>query len=184
MRSTLRHAVVLVLTLCSLAFASGAHSGSHHSSTSHSSKSHSPKSKTDKGNKTVHVKAYDRKDGTHVAAYDRSAPGSATSSAWNAGTGAAGIPYRRNHVAEGYTSDPSVGRDKHGKIKRSAAAKAAFERQSPCPSTGKTSGRCSGYIVDHVNPLECGGADAPSNMQWQTTSDAKLKDKTERTCRL
>ena len=76
-----------------------------------------------------------------------------------------------------------VARNKHGHIKRSSAAKHAFERQHPCPSTGKTSGRCPGYVVDHVRPLECGGADAPSNMQWQTVAEGKAKDKTERLCR-
>ena len=40
-----------------------------------------------------------------------------------------------------------------------------------------------GYVIDHVNPLECGGADAPSNMHWQTIADGKAKDKTERYCR-
>jgi hypothetical protein len=39
-------------------------------------------------------------------------------------------------------------------------------------------------VIDHVNPLECGGADAPFNMQWQTIADGKAKDKTERNCRL
>ena len=77
-----------------------------------------------------------------------------------------------------------VPRDKHGHIKRSVAAKRAFEREHPCPSTGKTSGRCPGYVIDHVTPLQCGGADAPFNMQWQTTGDAKTKDKTEASCRL
>lgn len=77
-----------------------------------------------------------------------------------------------------------VPRDKHGHIKRSATAKRAFEREHPCPSTGKTSGRCPGYVIDHVMPLQCGGADAPFNMQWQTTGAAKTKDKTEAGCRL
>ena len=76
-----------------------------------------------------------------------------------------------------------VTRNKHGRIKRSSAAKHAFERQHPCPSTGKTSGRCPGYVVDHVKALECGGADSPSNMQWQTIAEGKAKDKTERLCR-
>jgi hypothetical protein len=71
----------------------------------------------------------------------------------------------------------------HGRIKRSSAAKHAFERQHPCPSSGKTSGRCPGYVIDHVKPLECGGADAPSNMHWQTIAEGKAKDKTERLCR-
>jgi hypothetical protein len=66
----------------------------------------------------------------------------------------------------------------HGNIHRSAAAKDEFIRQHPCPS-GQTHG-CKGYVVDHVKPLACGGADAPFNMQWQTTADAKAKDKWER----
>ena len=37
-----------------------------------------------------------------------------------------------------------------------------------------------GYVIDHIVPLACRGADAPSNMQWQTVEAAKLKDKTER----
>jgi hypothetical protein len=76
-----------------------------------------------------------------------------------------------------------VQRDSHGRIKRSTAAKNAFKRQHPCPSTGRSSGACPGYIIDHVKALECGGADDPSNMQWQTVSAAKAKDKTERHCR-
>lgn len=91
--------------------------------------------------------------------------------------------YKKNYLAEGYSAHPSVQRDRHGRIKRSSAAKAAFERASPCPSTGKTSGSCKGYVIDHVKPLECDGADAPSNMQWQTVADGKTKDKTERSCR-
>jgi hypothetical protein len=35
-------------------------------------------------------------------------------------------------------------------------------------------------VIDHVNPLECGGADAPINMQWQTVTEGKAKDRTER----
>jgi len=32
-----------------------------------------------------------------------------------------------------------------------------------------------GHVVDHVVPLACGGADAPSNMQWQSTEEEKAK---------
>lgn len=71
-------------------------------------------------------------------------------------------------------------RDSHGRIKRSPAAKRSFQASHPCPSTGKTAGGCKGYVIDHVKPLACGGADAPSNMQWQTTAGAKAKDKTGR----
>jgi len=69
-------------------------------------------------------------------------------------------------------------RDAHGKIKRSAVAKHEFERQTEYPH-----GR-PGYVVDHIRPLACGGADAPSNMQWQRIAAAKAKDRVERqSCR-
>lgn len=66
-----------------------------------------------------------------------------------------------------------VARDKRGRLKRSAAAKREFMRQ-----TGYPNGR-PGYVVDHVTPLKRGGSDDPSNMQWQTIQDAKAKDKWE-----
>jgi hypothetical protein len=70
----------------------------------------------------------------------------------------------------------------HGSLKnvRRASAKRSFQASNPCPATGKTTGSCHGYVIDHKTPLACGGADVPSNMQWQTTAEAKLKDKTER----
>ena len=64
-----------------------------------------------------------------------------------------------------------------------SAAKHSFEQQHPCPPTGRTSGRCPGYVIDHVKPLECGGADAPGNMHWQTAAAGKAKDRTEGRCR-
>lgn len=70
-------------------------------------------------------------------------------------------------------------RDKHGHIQRHASAKAEFKRQHPCPSTGKRSGACKGYVIDHIKALKRGGLDAPSNMQWQTIAEAKAKDKWE-----
>jgi len=95
---------------------------------------------------------------------------------------ASGGSHRR--YAAGYSRAYGSGeRDSRGRIKRSGAAKNAFKRQQPCPSTGRSRGACPGYVIDHVRPLECGGADAPANMQWQTVSDAKAKDKTERYCR-
>ena len=71
-------------------------------------------------------------------------------------------------------------RDSQGHIKRSQEAKQEFKRQHPCPSTGATKGRCEGYIIDHIKPLACGGADSPENMQWQTVEESKAKDKWER----
>lgn len=63
---------------------------------------------------------------------------------------------------------------------RSRSARAEFQRQQPCPATGKARGPCPGYVVDHVHPLCAGGPDAPSNMQWQTVQAAKMKDRAER----
>jgi 5-methylcytosine-specific restriction endonuclease McrA len=88
----------------------------------------------------------------------------------------------RTHHSRRATSS-SIKRDRHGRIKRSSVEKHAFKKQHPCPSTGTTSGRCPGYVVDHVRPLECGGADAQDNMQWQTVAAGKAKDKTEGRCR-
>jgi len=59
-------------------------------------------------------------------------------------------------------------RSSNGRIKRSAAARAEFMRR-----TGHPKGR-KGYVVDHIIPLECGGADDPSKMQWQTVQKAPL----------
>ena len=67
----------------------------------------------------------------------------------------------------------NVKRDANGKIARNPKAKAAFMKQ-----TGFPHGR-PGYVVDHIVPLKRGGADAPSNMQWQTKAAARAKDKTE-----
>jgi hypothetical protein len=71
-------------------------------------------------------------------------------------------------------SKSTASRDKNGRIKRSEAAKRQFEVK-----TGYPHGR-PGYVVDHIVPLACGGADAPSNMQWQTIAEARAKDKVER----
>jgi len=45
-------------------------------------------------------------------------------------------------------------------IIRSSSAKATFKREHPCPATGARSGPCGGYVIDHIVPLACGGADA------------------------
>ena len=70
-----------------------------------------------------------------------------------------------------------VQRDAAGKIARSPQAKTQFKKEHPCPSTGKSGGACPGNVIDHVTPLKRGGADAPSNMQWQNTQEAKAKEK-------
>ena len=52
--------------------------------------------------------------------------------------------------------------------KRSAKAKAAFQRANPCPVNGAKRGRCPNHDIDHIEPLCSGGPDVPGNMQWIT----------------
>lgn len=102
--------------------------------------------------------------GTSVAEAKTKASGSHSPSAGG---------HHNSHYAAG------VPRDAHGRIARDPRARNEFKRTHPCPSTGKSSGSCPGYVIDHVQPLKRGGADTPANMQWQTEGAAKLKDRTE-----
>lgn len=147
--------VALVLALfCASSFPVGvdAAKGSGHSAKSGTSKT-----------KTVHVKEYTKKDGTKVKAHDRSAPHTKEPKATKA---KAPKPVKTPAVV--------VARDENGRIKRSEAARHTFEVE-----TGYPHGR-PGYVIDHIKPLACGGADDPSNMQWQTIEAAKAKDRVER----
>jgi len=85
-----------------------------------------------------------------------------------------GVPSTQSYTSSAkFSSSLTVQRDSHGRIKRSETAKHEFMRM-----TGYAYGR-PGYVVDHVIPLKRGGCDCPSNMQWQTTQEAKAKDKWE-----
>jgi hypothetical protein len=118
--------------------------------------------------KTVHVKEYTKKDGTTVKAHDREPPKSKAEKNAEKKTSA------KQPLPKPPSSSSTAKRDANGRIERSETAKHQFEVQSGYPH-----GR-SGYVVDHIRPLACGGVDAPSNMQWQTIAEAKAKDKTER----
>ena len=138
------------------------------SSSSRSSKSSASKSKkSSSSDKPVHVREYKRKDATTVREHNRSLLGTKTKRTTSSRPSSSGIPQKSTVAA----------RDAHGRIQRSEEARKQFMKQ-----TGYPNGR-KGYVVDHVDPLECGGADAPSNMQWQTVAEAKIKDRTERNCR-
>jgi hypothetical protein len=156
-----------------------------------------------------HVNGYYRKDGTYVNGYDRNSSGTGsyyTSPNYSSTYRAPSSPvyystpkyatpssssyssksasprfysYRPAGTTSGnsyshYTATSYAGaRDTHGRIIRSEAAKRAFMSM-----TGFPHGR-PGYVVDHIIPLKRGGADAPSNMQWQTIAEGKAKDKWE-----
>jgi hypothetical protein len=85
----------------------------------------------------------------------------------------------RSHGSSRSSKCVSCIRNTQGKIARSSTAKHQFEKSHPCPSTGRSSGACPDYVVDHKTPLKRGGADDPSNMQWQSKVAAKAKDKIE-----
>lgn len=57
---------------------------------------------------------------------------------------------------------------------RNATTRRHFVAAHPCPATGRPSGPCPGWIVDHIVPLRRGGADDPRNMQWQTVAAAMI----------
>lgn len=68
-----------------------------------------------------------------------------------------------------------VNRNLRGKITRSQQAKNNFKHRHPCPSTGKPSGACPGYVIAYIKPLKYGGADTPGNMRWQIKKTTRQK---------
>lgn len=52
-----------------------------------------------------------------------------------------------------------------------------FQQHNHCPSTGKSSGPCPGFVIDLGLPVRCGGKDVESNMIWVTESVAKERSK-------
>ena len=135
---------------------SGGSHGSHSSSASHSS-----------GSSKAHASSHASTLKSHAS----SRPSASKSS----------HPNSSSHSSKPGNHQKAQGaaRDSHGKIARSEKAKDDFKKSHACPSTGKSSGACPGYVIDHVKPLKRGGPDDPSNMQWQTAAAAKAKDKIE-----
>ncbi len=62
-------------------------------------------------------------------------------------------------------------------LPRDEQQKLEFKKTNPCPATGKTSGPCPGYQVDHKKALMNGGKDRPNNMQWLAQPVHKEKTK-------
>jgi hypothetical protein len=160
----------------------GGHSSSHHSHSSHPThaKTHSGgvhhgagKTHLKSGSQarstgsTVHVNAYRRRDGTYVRSYDRAAPGLGTSSK-------ASSP--KSGTASGRTSAKAPIPTQTGSSKSAVATPGTqgAPQQTFMAQTGYPQGR-PGYVIGYVVPLECGGKNDPSNMQWQTVEEAKAK---------
>lgn len=57
---------------------------------------------------------------------------------------------------------------------------ALFKRTHLCPSTHKTTGPCTGYVINHIKPLCAGGLDSPVNMAWQEYKASLASDIKER----
>lgn len=77
---------------------------------------------------------------------------------------------------EEYRYTTKVLRNADGTINRQPIVIKAFRKIHPCPSTGLTTGACSGWAINHVIPLACGGRDAVSNMQWLPNNIKSCKD--------
>lgn len=60
---------------------------------------------------------------------------------------------------------------------RSAAVRAEFRRESPCPATGRRAGPCPGWEIDHRVPLCAGGRDETRNLQWLTVAAHRAKSR-------
>lgn len=69
-----------------------------------------------------------------------------------------------NSIDPRFQGNPA--RDPDGSISRSTYQRAVFIQMHPCPVSGKITGACPGWSVDHIVPLACGGMDTPVNMQW------------------
>ena len=56
-------------------------------------------------------------------------------------------------VSDAYKSSSRI------RPKRSAKAKAAFQRENSCPVKGATRGNCPNHDIDHIEPRCAGGPD-------------------------
>src|SRR5437870_1964401 len=130
-----RVVLALLVALSFTAFSSDLDAAKGSKGSGHSTKSAAPK--------TPHVKA------TTSKTHERSAPKTPK-------------PAKVKKEKSPRTPPVAVARDDEGRIKRSEAARYAFEVE-----TGYPHGR-KGYVIDHIKALACGGADDPTNMQWQT----------------
>jgi hypothetical protein len=153
--------VIVGMLLCVALRGAEARSSSHSSSHSSGARSSSHSYRSSGSSHGTHLRSY-----SHTAAHSSHAYHHSSGLHYHAST-------RSHYYASTSRYASGVARDSHGRIARSSAAKYAFEAE-----TGHPHG-WPGHVVDHVVPLKHGGADDPSNMQWQTKEDAKAKDRWE-----
>jgi hypothetical protein len=174
--------VLLAITLAclfparALAQHGGAHGGGGHSS-GHSSGKSSGGSHSTSAHSGTHSTSHSI-GGSHSTTRSHSATRHSATGSRSRSTHAtrhiAGMGRLHHTVSSHRSSSYADTRDSNGRIVRSESARHDFMKQ-----TGYPHGR-PGYVIDHVTPLAKGGADSPSNMQWQTVAAAKAKDKWER----
>ena len=116
----------------------------------------------------------------HQSSSSHGYSGHGTSSSYSHGKSSSHRQYQTHSSRQSKNKSSTAQWDSHGWIKRDPAARQSVMKSHPYPSTGKNSGSCPGHVVDHINPLKRGGADAPNNMQRETVADAKRKDKVEK----
>lgn len=67
---------------------------------------------------------------------------------------------------------------------RSSSVRAEFRKANPCPATGRKTGACPGWQIDHMHALCAGGLDEPANLNWIRAEDHKRKTRQDvRDCR-
>jgi hypothetical protein len=130
----------------------------------------------------VHVGSHLRSNGSYVRSYNRALPGTkftfpkATAVFPKATAISKSVFYPKAlpaFKAPVMSLSPYIQRDADGRIHRSSAVRHEFMRE-----TGHPNG-WPGHVIDHIQALKHGGADAIWNMQWQSIADAKAKDKVE-----
>lgn len=69
-----------------------------------------------------------------------------------------------------YCGVENIKRDGKGQIIRRADVIRAFRKLYPCDATGKTTGACPGWAINHTLPISQGGCDSVSNLDWMPTA--------------
>ena len=89
------------------------------------------------------------------------------------------MPWRAALLALTLTGCAATSGQPYAPTPRDRATIAEFRRTHPCPATGRTTGACPGWQVDHIEPLCAGGADAQPNLHWLDTTTHQRKTRAD-----